>query len=177
MASILNVDKINNAAGTSAVTIDASSGKPSFPNGATLPTGSVLQVVQSTYSTQYTVNTQAWNNTPFTGTITPTSATSKVLALCQIPLMSYINNSNECIGFGRLARDASNFSGSIVANGYDYGGNGQIINHTAALNWLDSPATTSALTYTFQMWHHVGVETRLIYQNADASMILMEIAG
>jgi hypothetical protein len=142
-----------------------------------MPTGAVLQVVQSTHGTQVVANSQAWTDTGFTGAITPTSATSKVLALCQIPLMSYINNSNECIGFGRLARDASNFSGSIVANGYDYGGNGQIINHTAALNWLDSPATTSAITYTFQLWHHQGTETRLIYQNADASMILMEIAG
>ena len=50
MASILNVDQINNAAGTSAVTIDPSTGKPSFPNGATLPAGSVIQVqrVQNT---------------------------------------------------------------------------------------------------------------------------------
>ena len=31
MASILNVDQINNAAGTSAVTLDASTGKASFP--------------------------------------------------------------------------------------------------------------------------------------------------
>ena len=46
MASILNVDQINNAAGTSAVTIDASTGKPSFPNGATLPAGSVVNVTR-----------------------------------------------------------------------------------------------------------------------------------
>ena len=31
MASILNVDQINNAAGTSGLTIDASTGKASFP--------------------------------------------------------------------------------------------------------------------------------------------------
>ena len=56
MASILNVDQINNAAGTSAVTIDASTGKASFPNGATLPAGSVIQVVQGV-ATATTVNT------------------------------------------------------------------------------------------------------------------------
>ena len=44
MASILNVDQINNAAGTSGLTLDASTGKASFPNGATLPAGSVIQV-------------------------------------------------------------------------------------------------------------------------------------
>ena len=176
MASILNVDQINNAAGTSAVTIDASTGHTTFPNGMTLPAGSVLQVLQSTYSNQQVSTSASWSNTGFTGTITPTSATSKVLALCQVPLMSYNSSSNECVGFGRLYRDASNYSGSIVVNGYDYGGSGQIVNHTAALNWLDAPATASAITYTFQLWHQAGTETRLIYQNADASMILMEIA-
>ena len=43
MASIINVDQINNAAGTSGITIDASTGKASFPNGATLPAGSMVQ--------------------------------------------------------------------------------------------------------------------------------------
>ena len=51
MASILNVDQINNAAGTSAVTIDASTGHATFPNGMTLPAGSVVQVAH-------------WNVTP-----------------------------------------------------------------------------------------------------------------
>ena len=60
MASILNVDQINNAAGTSAVTIDASTGKASFPNGVTLPAGSVVQVVtheQSALTTRYAITT------------------------------------------------------------------------------------------------------------------------
>lgn len=144
---------------------------------ASMPGGSVVQVVQSTHTSEVISSSAAWSNTPFVGTITPLSATNKVLALCQVPLMSYNNSSTECIGFGRLYRDASNFSGSIVANGYDYGGSGQIINHTAALNWLDAPATTSAITYTFQLWHQTGTETRLIYQNVDAMMILMEITG
>ncbi len=44
MASILNVDQINNAVGTSGIALDASTGKASFPNGMTLPAGSVVQV-------------------------------------------------------------------------------------------------------------------------------------
>jgi hypothetical protein len=49
MASILNVDQINNAAGTSGIALDASTGKASFPNsvtipnGATMPAGSLIQ--------------------------------------------------------------------------------------------------------------------------------------
>ena len=149
-----------------------------IPSGHTLyAPGHILQAVQSTYGSQVTVTTSTWTSTAFTGTITPSSSSSKILALCSIPFMSYNNSSNECIGLGRLYRDASNYSGYIVVNGYDYGGSGQIVNITAALNWLDSPATTSAITYTFQMSHIAGTETRLIYQNADAHMILMEVAG
>jgi len=53
MASILNVDQINNAAGTSGIALDASTGKASFPNsvtipnGATMPAGSVVQVAST----------------------------------------------------------------------------------------------------------------------------------
>jgi hypothetical protein len=50
MASILNVDQINNAAGTSGIALDASTGKASFPNSVNtkwcdMPAGSVVQVV------------------------------------------------------------------------------------------------------------------------------------
>ena len=78
MASILNVDQINNAAGTSAVTIDASTGKPSFPNGATLPAGSVVQVKQSVKTDTQSIAT-AFAFTQISGltvNITPTSANS-----------------------------------------------------------------------------------------------------
>ena len=79
MASILNVDQINNAAGTSAVTIDPSTGKPSFPNGATLPAGSVLQVEKHNFYTKTQVSgTSA--TTIFTGNaLTLSSTSSKVL--------------------------------------------------------------------------------------------------
>lgn len=148
-----------------------------IPSGQVLNApGIVLQVVQSVYSTLTTVTSSSWTNTPFTGTITPSKSTSKVLALCQIPMAGTNTSSNECIGLGRLYRDASNHSGYIVINGYDYGGSGIIINATNSLNWLDSPATTSSVTYTFQLNHESGSHTRIIYQNADAHMILMEIA-
>ena len=158
-------------------TIQAQTGTTvSLPTGQTLyAPGHILQVLQSTFNTENQISSSSWTNTGFTGTITPTNSASKVLALCQIPFMSYNNSSNECIGLGRLQRGSSN-SGYIVANGYDYGGSGQIINHTAALNWLDSPATTNATTYTFQISHQTGSETRICYQNAQAHMILMEIA-
>lgn len=139
--------------------------------------GHVVQVVQSTYDTQETSTSSTFANTSFVGTITPSSSTSKVLALCQVGFMSYASSGNQNMGTGRLYRDASNTSGIIVSGGYNYGGNGVLINHTAALNWLDSPATTSATTYTFQIAHITGTETRINYgTNVASFMMLLEIA-
>jgi type IV secretory pathway TraG/TraD family ATPase VirD4 len=150
--------------------------------GIPIRSGSVLQVVQFTNDTQEISTSSTFANTSFVGTITPSSSTSKVLALCQVALMSYASSGNNNRGKGRLYRNVAQatnvVSGDIVAGGYNYGGSGILINHTAALNWLDSPSTTSATTYTFQIAHISGTETRLNYgADVDSHMILMEIAG
>ena len=80
MASILNVDQINNAAGTSAVTLDPSTGKPSFPNGATLPAGSVIQVVkQFGGSSGPTSSSTSYVDEGIEATITPQFNNSVIL--------------------------------------------------------------------------------------------------
>ena len=53
-------------------------GTQTIPRG-TLPTGSVLQVVNGTYSTIVSSSNNTYVDTGLTATITPTSATSKIL--------------------------------------------------------------------------------------------------
>ena len=84
MASILNVDQINNAAGTSAVTIDPSTGKPSFPNGATLPAGSVVQVQNSFGNTLIAISNSGTGRIYadlLTISYTPISSSNKIVLL------------------------------------------------------------------------------------------------
>ena len=79
MASIINVDQIKNAAGTSGLTLDSSTGKASFPNGATSPAGSVVQVVNTSSDTRTnTTSTSYVVATDIAATITPTSSSSKI---------------------------------------------------------------------------------------------------
>ena len=52
----------------------------SIPKAA-LPTGSVLQVVQATTSTNVSVTTGGYTDTTLSATITPTSSSSKILVL------------------------------------------------------------------------------------------------
>ena len=150
MASILNVDQINNAAGTSAVTIDPSTGKPSFPNGATLPAGSVLQVAQSrkTDVTFTTTSTSFVSVPDLSVTLTPASTSSKFLITAGVSV-------------GAFWWGASGYFG-VQANGTNIAGDGSnpwvfqfgadssnSVNETS--QWseevLYAPSTTSPITF------------------------------
>ena len=64
--------------------------------------GHVVQVVQFTYDIQETSTSSTFANTSFVGTITPSSSTSKVLALCQVAFMNYATTGQTGRGKGRL---------------------------------------------------------------------------
>jgi hypothetical protein len=122
MASILNVDQINNAAGTSAVTIDASTGKPSFPNGATLPAGSVVQV--QTASRLGTSSISTSTNTTYLYTnnsvsITPLFANSKIII--QVHGGNLFCGSSDTRGYATIYRSVSGQSDVDLSNASQMG--------------------------------------------------------
>jgi len=175
MASILNVDQINNAAGTSAVTLDPSTGKPSFPNGATLPAGSVVQVVAQTGSFSGTISSLATyvDLTNGTLTITPTSATSKILVIAGV----YGTHQGEDVNSRlRVTRDGTELR---VCQGYG-GNNGGLRSYCGfGLYFLDAPASTSQLTYKAQMslTNNGGIGySNLSLSPTSGGFTLMEIA-
>ena len=194
MASILNVDQINNAAGTSAVTIDPSTGKPSFPNGATLPAGSVIQVVQAINITQQTIAIGAGSNSTFTDiglslSITPASASSKIYLMASVSVGQLGNSYNNSLGLFR----GSTIIGAGLTSGLDaYAVNAswRAFNDYATsqlpINFLDSPATTSAITYAVKCNNNGGsVSPSYINRssygspfggNPSSTLIAMEIA-
>ena len=141
-----------------------------------LPVGSVLQVVNSTTSTQVSSSNNTYIDTTLTATITPKFATSKIL------IISSTNGQNSS------ASNASNwtlFRGTVA--GTNLGNvNGMVQHYTAGgsirteitLHFLDSPATTSAQTYTLAFNSDNVGNTAFAQNNATvASMTLMEIAG
>lgn len=99
MASILNVDQINNAAGTSAVTIDSS--------GNVLMPGHVVQVVQTYSTTIQQFSGTAWVDlTSLTTTITPQQSGSKFLIEANI----FISHNNDGYPAFRLYKDGSHLT-------------------------------------------------------------------
>ena len=143
--------------------------------------GSVLQVVSATYSTQTIVASTSYTDTGLTASITPTSASSKILVIVSQSVGSG-QNTNAARTFElQLLRGATTISdrdsyayGGVGANGYfEIGLDGtQIV--------LDSPATTSSITYKTQgKMDSTASTTSMTFQqgSGESTIILMEIAA
>lgn len=152
---------------------------------AALPTGSVLQVVQATYSTAASTTSTSAVDTGLSASITPTSASSKILVLVNMNAQSYntTGNARDTGGSFTVVRTSTTIWGSpTTVNFYIDGGTGATLAFNVvglwSVNYLDSPATTSATTYKVQF---AAVSGRTIVINpasAAASVItLMEIAA
>jgi len=147
MSSRLIVNSIRHTGASSdAITFD-NAGKCAFPNN----TGNILQVVSTTKTDHFT-STSA-SQTEITGlnvSITPSSSSNKILLLVNI---NFGAATNGYIGFN-LKRDSTLIATSTAVSGDDrlqgtmggyHSGTAQI--ESAGFNFLDSPSTTSAITY------------------------------
>jgi hypothetical protein len=137
---------------------------------ASLPAGSVIQVVQSNFTGNSSTTSTAVQ-TLFSASITPSSASNKVLAM--VTTVGYSNGTNNSITL-RLYRGT--ISDTQIATTMVEDGGGSYETYNFALNKLDSPSTTSAQTYT------VGYnQAQTIYANMNgnntSTLILMEIAA
>jgi molybdopterin-binding protein len=116
--------------------------------------GKVLQIVQGSTTTETVVASTTFTDSTLTATITPTSATSKILVLVSQQMM--VGNTSAMADTGgalRLMRGATAiFNGTrdyqtmyLKAGSQIY----QYANYTNIM-YLDEPATTSATTYKTQ---------------------------
>jgi hypothetical protein len=151
---------------------------------AKMPTGSVLQVIQGTItSAQLSVAAAgALANTGIAVTITPTSASSKILV---IPNLTTVYNLGAGgVGFA-IYRGATN----VYVHGYSQSGGylGSFYSDGSAIgavtfSYLDSPATTSATTYSvywgaFQNGAYINYQGASTVNGTGSYITLMEIAG
>ena len=133
----------------------------------------VVQIVAATYSTLAGSTTTTYADTGLTASITPTSASNKVLVLwSQGGLYKTSGNVSMEIDL-KLLRTATTIA--IGFGGYDGTSNANSVgNVTAAI--LDTPATTSAVTYKSQFRNGTAASTAYIqYNGSTSSLILMEV--
>jgi hypothetical protein len=146
---------------------------------AALPAaGKLLQAVSATTTTATTISTTTFTDSTLTATITPTSATSKVLVLVT-QFASYSAGSDQ--GFGaRLMRGATSIysCANNLGNFYIYNGSSNEGNISYSYSYLDSPATTSATTYKTQgRANFASQSTTFNFASNPASIVLMEIGA
>ena len=144
--------------------------------------GKVLQVVHGSTTTSTTIASTTYTDTTLTATITPSSATSKVLILVSQQVFTEAS-SYMAAGCGfRLMRDATAvYTGTKNDSGLESGSNvlGKIWN-ILPLNYLDSPNTTSAITYKTQGAVYSTADSRTsIWQisNSPSNIVLLEIGA
>jgi hypothetical protein len=126
-------------------------------NGLTYPNstvqasaGVVLQVVQAIYNTTTTVGTTT-PTTIFSASITPKFSTSKILVVLNLSLG--INpNSNALYGvISQVLRGATAIYYSDRSLALYTSTTAGYVGANCSISVLDSPATTSSTTYTYQM--------------------------
>lgn len=185
--SELSVGSLSGLAANSYV-IDVASGSTlDLSNGATLPAGSILQVVSTTKTDTFSTSSTSFVDvTGLSVSLTPTSTTSKVYVVVTM----VASNSGDSADEYQLVRDStaignstagSSFNGFYVANTYRFGTTGD--NPVPfSFNFLDSPATTSATTYKVQVAtdantafvNRIGNNTNI---GTSSTITAMEVAG
>ena len=167
-------------AGTTTLTLPTANGTiittgssgQSIPKAA-LPTGSVLQVVQDTFSTQTTTTSTSFVTSGLTASITPTSSSSKIFALATF--VAYNNFANQS-AYYTLYRNSTNLFD--VEGAFRQETSAGTILCAGVISFLDSPATTSSTTYTVYMKSQSGsVVTYMALSNTKCIITLMEIAA
>jgi hypothetical protein len=144
---------------------------------ARLPTGSVLQVVNSYTTTTTTTTSASAVDTALSATITPTSSSSKIFVL--------MSSNGQCARVGAvvngdmyfyIVRGSTQLTSSRLGINFGFATWNDFFPAQNCFTYLDSPATTSATTYKMQI--SVSSSQSLTVPTASfATMTLMEISA
>tara|TARA_R110000803_G_scaffold209642_1_gene279696 strand:- start:19 stop:519 length:501 start_codon:yes stop_codon:yes gene_type:complete len=149
-------------------------------------TGSVLQVVHGSYGSSVDSTSNTYADTGLTLNITPSSTSSKVLVIVSHPEVGRIGSSapsNTRLAI-KLMRDSTDLT-VMSSHTLDHvmsaqlsAGAGWIAMAGPSVTYLDSPSSTSALTYKTQFRNATGNTNGVrILGDAPSKITLMEIAG
>lgn len=186
MTSILKADTIQDTDGNNiinesgnTITIGASGDTISIPSGATITNsgtatgfGKVLQAVTSTSSTNISTTSQTFVTTNFSLAITPSTTSSKILLMANTT--AQITGSDINLDIYRST------SSSFVSGGKSRGLIGMEPANammSVPIIHLDSPSTTSAITYTIYFRNNGGQTSSFLRSDVLSSFTALEIGA
>jgi hypothetical protein len=142
---------------------------------ATTGIGKILQVVQGVIATNAAVHTETYVDIGLSASITPSSASNKILAF--VVVHGQVSRVGDNAGYViQLLRDETQIAERTIEIQLDDQNASKWINYQDGnfIN-LDSPATTSAITYSVEAYHGSGSGTSTFY--AGSTITLMEVAA
>lgn len=147
-------------------------------NASALPTGSIVQVVHATYATATTTSSSSYQYSGLEATITPTSASNKIIALFSAEVKMGGNGRPSTITMFRgTVASGTDLAPASFGLGYAYSTT-SVLAVTVGFNYIDSPATTSATTYQIGFKDYDGAANTTIFMDGvPGSLILMEVAA
>ena len=183
MASKIKVDQLETADGTGTIALQnqlSGMTTASLPalGSAQMPTGSLLQVVSDTANRAAATTSTSWSATGVTATITPSSTSSKILATYHSGIC-YQDNQLGWYGHFTIYRGSTNLGRSSdgLTGHYLNTQSANDVGFAVSCQVLDSPNSTSALTYTVQ-WAVNNTSARMVHDlSGESTITLMEIAG
>ena len=185
MTAILKVDTIQDTSGNNIINENANTitiGKAGDTvnvvgtlqnNSSALVTGKVLQVVQGTKTDSTLSTSSSFVATGLNVNITPSATSSKILVM----VSSYIDSNNSTVQvFATIYRDSTDLgsgTGGLVST---YNGAGRLRSATN-MSILDSPNTTSQITYEMYMKNADGANIQINSESGKVTIIAMEIGA
>jgi len=133
-------------------------------------TGSVLQVVTNTTTSQVSTSSTSFVSATLAVSITPSSTSSKVFVIVTSAAQGSTTNSL----YFTIYRGATNLGGASLGMALFSNGNGN--EFPFSMSYLDSPSTTSSTTYTVYFRTNTG-SVFFGENNMVTSITAMEIAG
>ena len=151
-------------------TIQAATGsKVSIP-------GHVIQSVYATQASQESTTSTSFVNTSLAATITPTSASNKILVLANVNMYGDTNDVHSVCTVYRGTISGTNIGNGDWGIGGSYAGASPVKNNVSCAI-LDSPSTTGAQTYTVAIRRNGSSGTMYLNVNGERStIVLQEIA-
>jgi|2_EtaG_2_1085320.scaffolds.fasta_scaffold24440_4 hypothetical protein len=184
MAAKLKVDQLETVDGTGNITVN---NQLTGLTSASMPTGSMLQVVEGTLGTPTSINSTSWTDV-FNATITGVSASSTIVGFVSLQGYLTVDNSNYTIRMREGSRDigggtASGSMESAMFTNLRFTEEGHT-NFFIGNNFTDTGHSGGSLTYQLQSKGQSAIYFARSQSDSDVddsrpklSIILMEIAG
>ena len=140
--------------------------------------GNIIQVVQGNLNTSVSTSSTSFVTTGLAASITPSSSSNKVLVT--VSVADVYTGANGQSAYFTIYRNSTNISpASGTGQNQAFSliwANSSIVQANATFSYLDSPATTSATTYTVYFTASAGTVTVSI-NNLASTIILQEVAA